>query len=152
MINPIIPMQVRVHSETGLSTPGPKQQDARQKDASTHSKTTSPSLTVGHAEKPQSQQESEPGLAAVARPKERDYLTGFGTLGRYGKGKSPTSPNISFASRRLLPSIPSITLGEFIEPDPNEPGPGRETRGTDNYMPLLSTYPPMHMPARCRLR
>ncbi|UQC88126.1 uncharacterized protein CLUP02_13648 [Colletotrichum lupini] len=58
MINPIIPMQVRVHSETGLSTPGPKQQDARQKDASTHSKTTSPSLTVGHAEKPQSQQES----------------------------------------------------------------------------------------------
>ncbi|KAK1528928.1 uncharacterized protein CCOS01_06762 [Colletotrichum costaricense] len=60
MINPIIPIQVRVHSETGLSTPG---------------------LTVGHAEKPQSQQESEPGLAAVARPKERDYLTGFGTLG-----------------------------------------------------------------------
>ncbi|KAK1510812.1 hypothetical protein CTAM01_01385 [Colletotrichum tamarilloi] len=101
MINPIIPMQVRVHSETGLSTPGPRGREGgeggqhrfqclksettrrKSKDASTHSKTTSPSLTVGHAEKPQSQQESmrEPGLAAVARPKERDYLTGFGTLG-----------------------------------------------------------------------
>ncbi|KAI3530680.1 hypothetical protein CSPX01_14694 [Colletotrichum filicis] len=66
MINPIIPMQVRVHSETGLSTPGPKQQDARQKDASTHSKTTSPSLTVGHAEKPQSQQESRPYLETTS--------------------------------------------------------------------------------------
>ncbi|KAK1547358.1 hypothetical protein CPAR01_01325 [Colletotrichum paranaense] len=131
MINPIIPMQVRVHSETGLSTPGPRGREGGEgeqhhsqclksettrrtsKDASTHSKTTSPSLTVGHAEKPQSQQESirEPGLAAVARPKERDYLTGFGTLGtrRYGKGKSPTAPNISLLPAACShPSHPSL--------------------------------------------